>query len=300
MKEIELKFDCSPGDSTTLATLLDGMGAQRGVRKLLSTYYDTPEAALRSAGISLRVRRSGDRFVQTIKRLDGDGGLFERDEWETEVSADRLDPGAFEGTALAGFPGLPALGPVFSVAVRRTLWDIRSGEAEVEAALDRGEARTADRSETFDELELEVKRGEASALFDLVPSLAGVPSLRLGIRSKSDRGYALLPCSGARRVAAGPSSGESALAASLVRFRQAELNLPAAGPGPLAAAVEDMASSLAALPRSAPDPELARLEEEVGWLYRHVTRGDVAILDTPRCRNLVFSLARAAWGRETS
>ena len=53
------------------------LGAADGSQKTLhSTYYDTPDLVLRKAGVSLRVRESGGRFVQTIKSSNGHAGLF--------------------------------------------------------------------------------------------------------------------------------------------------------------------------------------------------------------------------------
>ena len=43
----------------------------------------------------------------------------------------------------------------------------------------------------IDELELELKSGEASALFGLAEQLAGLGGLRLGAQSKAQRGYRL-------------------------------------------------------------------------------------------------------------
>ena len=40
----------------------------------LSTYYDTPDFALRARGVALRVRRAGDGFVQTVKSAEGFSG----------------------------------------------------------------------------------------------------------------------------------------------------------------------------------------------------------------------------------
>jgi inorganic triphosphatase YgiF len=51
-------------------------------------YFDTQKQKLRKNGIVLRVRRIGDRYVQTIKALRS-AELFERSEWEHEI-ADEL------------------------------------------------------------------------------------------------------------------------------------------------------------------------------------------------------------------
>ena len=36
-------------------------------KRLISTYYDTPDAALKERGLTLRVRDQGGNFIQTVK-----------------------------------------------------------------------------------------------------------------------------------------------------------------------------------------------------------------------------------------
>lgn len=68
-QEVELKLEVAPSElEKVLAHPLfsersDGLTTQT----LHSTYFDTPDHALRQAGISLRVRRKGDQRIQTIK-----------------------------------------------------------------------------------------------------------------------------------------------------------------------------------------------------------------------------------------
>jgi triphosphatase len=55
--------------------------------RLVSTYYDTPNLALKRRGLSLRVREQGGRFIQTVKTGDpGSSGLLTRGEWEDELA----------------------------------------------------------------------------------------------------------------------------------------------------------------------------------------------------------------------
>src|SRR5208283_5892250 len=57
------------------------------VHRLEATYYDTPDRALFRHGLSLRVRRNGRRFVQTLKRAPVHGQPFVRGEWEAPVNS---------------------------------------------------------------------------------------------------------------------------------------------------------------------------------------------------------------------
>ena len=183
--------------------------APRRVRHV-STYYDTPDFALRARGVALRVRRAGDHAVQTVKGPAGGSGFASRGEWERPVASDALDAAAVErapeALALLG-DDIGRVAPVFTTDVER---DIRvltlDGDTIVEAALDRGEVRAGGRSRPLSEVELELKGGPVGPLLRLAAELARDASLRFGPDSKSERGYALLtdelpPRSGAEDLA---------------------------------------------------------------------------------------------------
>src|SRR5512141_1375193 len=87
--ETELKLQIKPRD---LARLRDHpllrRAQEHATRQIYSVYYDTPELDLWRAGIALRLRRVGERWVQTIKGGgNAAGGLHQRAEIETEISA---------------------------------------------------------------------------------------------------------------------------------------------------------------------------------------------------------------------
>src|SRR5262249_61688441 len=95
--EVELKLAASTADLPELKRALVEMaptstGAQS---RLISTYYDTPNLALKRHGLTLRVREQGDRFIQTVKAGDpGGGDLLTRGQWEGELAESRPDPEA--------------------------------------------------------------------------------------------------------------------------------------------------------------------------------------------------------------
>ena len=67
----------------------------------MSTYYDTDDCALAAAGIVLRLRRDGRRWVQTVKgpaAATKGGGVAARAEFEWPVTGGRLDPLRFATT----------------------------------------------------------------------------------------------------------------------------------------------------------------------------------------------------------
>jgi len=72
--EIELKLAARPDDLAKLkASLLAMSGKPAATSGLTSTYYDTADRSLRRQDLSLRVRKQGRRFVQTVKAYDVDG-----------------------------------------------------------------------------------------------------------------------------------------------------------------------------------------------------------------------------------
>ncbi|MFY0099724.1 CYTH domain-containing protein, partial [Acinetobacter baumannii] len=56
------------------------------------TYFDTPELLLRQNEAGLRVRRTGNEYIQTLKAGGGvSGGLHQRNEWESLVEGEQPD-----------------------------------------------------------------------------------------------------------------------------------------------------------------------------------------------------------------
>ena len=83
--ELEIKLTLSErAQAKALQWLLAQPEASRGGQKdLMNRYYDTPDAALNRARAALRVRQSGDRYIQTLK-TQGEfvDGAHRRQEWE--------------------------------------------------------------------------------------------------------------------------------------------------------------------------------------------------------------------------
>ena len=73
-REIELKLDLDSADAARVRAhkVLHARAGAAQDELLLSTYYDTPDFALRRAGVYLRVRDKGGRFIQTIKSAGSD------------------------------------------------------------------------------------------------------------------------------------------------------------------------------------------------------------------------------------
>lgn len=194
--EIELKLALGAEAPEALRHHPRLAGLAPRLTRLGNTYYDTPEGDLERARMALRLRRAGDRLLQTLKtRGQGGGGLSTRGEWEWEVPGPGLD--------LAGLatlppmvdrdPGLLArLVPRFATDFERETWWLEEDGMTLELALDLGEIRAGGRVVAIRELELELKAGEPAALWSLAEALAEDVALRPSDTSKAARGGALL------------------------------------------------------------------------------------------------------------
>jgi len=209
--ETELKLLLAPQDLRRLRrdprikTLQQGRASTRRIR---SVYYDTPERALLRAGLVLRLRADGGRWLQTLK-TEGQAaaGLHVREEWEWPLPGEALDFGLLATTPEAKLfraPRLRAkLAPVFRTEFERT--SLRLGFADgslAELCLDSGEIRSGRRSIAISEAEIELLAGSSVRLYELALDLVEHVPLRLGQASKAERGYALARKVPARAVKA--------------------------------------------------------------------------------------------------
>lgn len=321
--ELELKLEFAPDDRQRLEAMLPPASRAPTTRRLVSTYFDTPGQDLRRAGYSLRVRRDGRRRIQTFK-ADGGGfaGLFARPEWECPVAGDvpLFDENCAPLAAMLGAGALARIGPVFVTDVRRTSWMIDYAGARIEVALDDGEIRAGACIERLCELELELSAGPPRALFDLARALNEAVPLRLGVRSKADRGYACVDGNPTGRAMAEPLAldpeGDAGDAfrviagAGIRQFRRNEaLLLATAAAEPLHQARVGLRRLRSAFslfgPLLAADRRAGQLRAELRWLAAKL--GDVRNLDVliARCadaagdelfaaRTRAFEQARAA------
>src|SRR6516225_8350343 len=210
-REIELKLDVPVHNLPLLASSSLLKGASKPAGKpvsLVSVYFDTDKLKLRKNGLSLRVRRIGRHHVQTVKQeINGSAALFARGEWEQEIHAKQPDLDAARDTALTPLLNKQlrrALKPVFETRVRRKVFRIQTGASDVELSIDKGKIEAGRKSSPLCEVELELKEGRAADLFKLAKGLAHEVPVQLAVRSKADRGYALLTAEKAAPVKAVP------------------------------------------------------------------------------------------------
>lgn len=192
--EIELKLRLDPRQLRKLLAhpLLAATPPQR--QRLLNTYYDTPELALRARRVALRFRKKGWEWLLTVKSAEpASGGLAVRNEWESAATPGIFDFSHVDAPALRTLlDGLrDDLEPVFTTDFTRLRWQLACGESQIEVAIDRGSIVARGRREKICEVELELLAGRVEDLFELARQLQHHLILHPAIASKAEAGYRL-------------------------------------------------------------------------------------------------------------
>ena len=197
MTEIELKFQVPPGRADAVAR---AVATTKAVRlSLRARYFDTEDRRLAAAGLALRVRKEGRRWVQALKG-QGDG-LWQRLEHERPLP---VAPGTQPQPDLALHDGTPAgdalrqalgddvvLMPIHATEVMRTRRLLRGPGCVAELAFDKGMLLAGERRWPVCELELELKSGDPAALAELGARWVQRFGLTLDTRTKAERGERL-------------------------------------------------------------------------------------------------------------
>lgn len=194
-REIELKLVVSPDSFERLKTHPALGGRSRMTTRILeSTYFDTPNLDLSRRAATLRLRRSDRGFTQTIK-APPDAGSITRGEWEWPVSGPDPDLTVVlddEPARLLGPVRPDELRPVFATVAKRGVRKLLRDGAEIEIAFDQGELRLPDgRVAPLCEIELELKAGDARALWEVARAVVDAEPIRVERRTKAARGFAL-------------------------------------------------------------------------------------------------------------
>lgn len=184
--EVELKFAIGSDSAHSAAGKEVGRAQPRSVETI---YFDTPGRRLKSAGYSLRLRRDGERWTQSVKGGDGGVNRFEQDH---KLRGGLPDFSLLEGTPIASvIPVADRLSPVFVTRVQRRSRRRATDGGRIEFSLDEGELIAQNRSWPILELELELKGGNPEALFDEGRRLVSGEAFTPAFMSKAERGYAL-------------------------------------------------------------------------------------------------------------
>ncbi|MDX3899188.1 MAG: CHAD domain-containing protein [Sphingobium sp.] len=188
--ELKLELDSPAADFLEASPLLEGKTSRADQRAI---YFDTADHLLFRHGLSLRIRRTGRKRIQTIKADGGaSAGLFDRREWEMPVTSDAPVPDDRSPIPALLAEAGASVGPIFEVRVQRRSGLIEQEDARIELVVDRGAIMVGERQAPVCEIELELKSGAPQAMFDLARRIDAIVPVRLGALSKSERGYRLL------------------------------------------------------------------------------------------------------------
>jgi triphosphatase len=193
MRELELKFSLPLSLQQTLERE-EGADADARRERVWSRYYDTPDGALANARMAVRVRRHGERWLQTVKADTGD--QFERFEWERPIAGpaperEALPPEDLPQGAVA-HRSFGSWRPLFETDFERRSRRLTPAPGLViELAQDVGEVRCGERRESIREVELECLEGTRAAFFDWALAWAGQEQACLLMPTKNERGLRL-------------------------------------------------------------------------------------------------------------
>ena len=184
-REVELKLAIGSASARDAADREVGRAPARSVETI---YYDTPRRRLHLAGFSVRLRRDGESWSQSVKAASG----FSRFEKEQSLRGGLPDFSLLEGTPLASLVGEDGgLLPVFVTRVKRRSRKRALDDSRIEVSFDEGEVIARDKSWPILELELELKAGAPHVLFDAGRRLAEDAAFVPDFMSKAERGFAL-------------------------------------------------------------------------------------------------------------
>ncbi len=202
-QEIELKLTLASEaiDAFRSDDVLGQLSNQQGSptrEHLDNQYFDTPDLLLNQSHAALRIRKTPNHYVQTLKNKgQAIAGLHQRGEWESplEVAAGevpKINWQALPDNARPDEHIRNRIQPLFKTDFERTAWQIRFQDSDIELVLDEGQISREDKHTPLCEVELELKQGKAEDLFDLALQLSSRYPLVPCDINKAERGYQLL------------------------------------------------------------------------------------------------------------
>lgn len=195
-EEVELKLSLAEDHQARfLRHPLLKQARERHVENLDNIYYDTEDLSLRRRGISLRLRRKGRLWLQTVKLAGAaHAGLSSRPEWEVPYTG-HFDFSSVDDSAAREWLQRPKLlariVPICETRFRRITWTFAAPPGTVLMTLDRGWIIGSGRREAISEVELELAGAPVHAIFALATQLAQRVALTPSVLSKAERGYRL-------------------------------------------------------------------------------------------------------------
>jgi triphosphatase len=205
--EIELKLLTTEHAGEIIeSTLLPQLDAKVTQETLVLTnhYFDTPDRRLRQHDIGLRIRGNNQKFEQTLKTAGKSiGGLHQRPEYNVYLDETKNQNVKVPDLRLFPLSAWPKtidvddlqgkIKTLFTTHFERKVYLLEFPNGDiVELVWDLGEITSGNKSVPICEIELELKKGNTSALFDLAKRLVSLLPTSIGTDSKAARGYNLL------------------------------------------------------------------------------------------------------------
>ena len=206
--EIEVKFSTDLlGLNRSMVSPLFVSASSPKKRKLRTIYFDSPSGDLRKNGLILRIRKNGRAgLVLGVKSASSTADSpFARNEIEVRARGLEPDLTLFEistAAKLTRILGDRNLEAQFETQVTRQTIVVKKGQSEIEVAFDDGGIITGQSRVPLIEIELELKSGVETDLYDLALQCAGSLPLRLDFVSKGEKGFRACGNPGAASVKA--------------------------------------------------------------------------------------------------
>lgn len=198
MTEIELKFQVPPQARAAVRAAVNGRGGAARAVRLQAGYFDTADGRLAAAGVALRLRREGGRWVQTLKAAGADAMTrlehnVPRRERAAAMPAPDLalhagTPAGERLAALLGADDAASLHCRYRTDIRRLRRELRRPGGVLELAFDQGRIVAGDAELPVCELEIELLRGTPAVLLAAARTWVTRHGLWLDVRSKAERG----------------------------------------------------------------------------------------------------------------
>ena len=163
---------------------------------LMNAYFDTEDADLMQGGMALRIRSVNNTFIQTVKTRGSNRiGMHARGEWEWYLPSDQLDLSLLSDVplpeSLQDMAWCSNLIEVYRTDFERQVWNLGSAETKIEAVCDRGLVTSPYGEDAICEIELELKEGKETGLYQLALQLAEQVPVQVSVVSKAQKGVRL-------------------------------------------------------------------------------------------------------------
>jgi triphosphatase len=195
--EIEIKLT---GDIDKLYTIIQSPELSPFIKlsckkNYVTYYYDTKHHQLIKNNLVLRRRQlEENKNILGLKWKNQKSSLFERGELEVGIQDDKIDLKAFGETwnqKIIQVIDNSEIELKFSILIQREIYQLRSGDTLIEISLDKGEIISKNKKCPIREIELELKSGHVSILYDLAINLVEKLHLSIELESKAERGFLL-------------------------------------------------------------------------------------------------------------